>query len=273
VVTLDGTLINKGGLMTGGSSPGDRARANKWDEKSHATLKAQAEAAQRELASLGTVHATEEAVSATRHRHQQAKGELDSATADAQLTAAKEAKVKKELQAVDAASKQVQAELRTLEKKSEAQQREVDKLTAECNEVEDRVFADFSRSFGISSVREYEAKQLVEAQQKEARLLELQAQESKLHSRLQFEQRKDLPRAVEKLRASVAEDEALLSAKRAEQAKAEAASEELKRKASEAEAEVKAAREEQEAKAAELKKLKKELKQVRPFLLGRVCMA
>ena len=30
VVTLDGTLINKAGLITGGSSPQEKARVSKW---------------------------------------------------------------------------------------------------------------------------------------------------------------------------------------------------------------------------------------------------
>jgi len=47
--------------MTGGASHQDAKRANKWNEKEHQLLKARAEEAQRELASLGTVHAGEEA--------------------------------------------------------------------------------------------------------------------------------------------------------------------------------------------------------------------
>jgi len=43
------------------------------------------------------------------------------------------------------------------------------------NAVEDAVFADFSKSLNLSSVREYEQRQLVEEQQKEGRVLELQA--------------------------------------------------------------------------------------------------
>lgn len=262
VVTTDGTLINKAGLMTGGSSHQDRARANRWDEKGHATLKAQAEAASRELSTLGTVHSTEEAIAALRHRCEQAKNELSNASSDLQLTGSKESKAKKELDALKASTKEAEAELKALEKKRDAQKKEVDKLTAQCNQVEDRVFEDFSQSFGISSVREYEEKALVEAQEKETRILELQAQEAKLNSCLQFEQRKDLPRAIEKLRASVADDDAKLKAKRAEQAKADAAADGLKAKAAEVEAQVKEAKDEQEAKAVEAKKLKKECKAV-----------
>ena len=47
VVTIDGTLINKAGLITGGSSPQETARANKWNQKEHDTLKAEQEKVRR----------------------------------------------------------------------------------------------------------------------------------------------------------------------------------------------------------------------------------
>ena len=54
VVTTDGTLINKAGLMTGGSSPAERARASRWNDKEYSTLKAQADQLERELVLLGS---------------------------------------------------------------------------------------------------------------------------------------------------------------------------------------------------------------------------
>ena len=46
-------VISKAGLMTGGSSPSDRARAGKWNQKEHERLKAEAIGAARELEALG----------------------------------------------------------------------------------------------------------------------------------------------------------------------------------------------------------------------------
>ena len=40
VVTVDGTIINKAGLMTGGSSGGERARAARWNQQEYDALKA-----------------------------------------------------------------------------------------------------------------------------------------------------------------------------------------------------------------------------------------
>lgn len=42
VVTQDGSLINKAGLMTGGSSSSDTQRTRKWNQKEYETLKRQA---------------------------------------------------------------------------------------------------------------------------------------------------------------------------------------------------------------------------------------
>lgn len=52
VVTLDGTLINKAGLITGGSSPQEKARAAKWNQKEHDGLKGE----QDKVSSTGLEH-------------------------------------------------------------------------------------------------------------------------------------------------------------------------------------------------------------------------
>ena len=54
------------------------------------------------------------------------------------------------------------------------------------NAEEDRIFEAFSRSLGVASVREYEEKQLREAKEHEAQVLELQAQQAKVRSRQQL---------------------------------------------------------------------------------------
>ena len=56
------------------------------------------------------------------------------------------------------------------------------------------------RALGIASVREYEEKTLRAAREREAELLQLRQQHSKLNAQLLFERRKDLPAAADKLR-------------------------------------------------------------------------
>ena len=180
--------------MTGGSSPGDRARASKWNQNDYNNLKVALEAATRELESLGTVQSAAEKEQELLHRLDSTEQELKHARTDLQLTSSKESKFRTELGVLTTAHSQAVTDLKKLKKKRLSQQSDVERLTKQCNEEEDRIFAKFSKSLGLSSVRDYEEKQLGEAQEKEKQMLELRAQEAKLQSTLQFETRKDLPK-------------------------------------------------------------------------------
>ena len=129
---------------------------------------------------------------------------------------------------------------------------------------------------------------LREAKEREANVLELRAQEAKIRSQLQFEARKDLPGAIEKLKGTIADDEATLERKLARQAELEKEAEALRSQArdraeiaprsrrdqekeaawttfliwqvAELESEARAARDEADAKGAEVKAAKKSLR-------------
>ena len=75
------------------------------------------------------------------------------------------------------------------------------------------------------------AQVLREAKEREANVLELRAQEAKIRSQLQFEARKDLPGAIEKLKGTIADDEATLERKLARQAELEKEAEALRSQA------------------------------------------
>ena len=261
VVALDGSLINKAGLMTGGSSPGDAQRARKWNQKEYESLKRQAESAQRELAAIGSVHNGEEQRAELRHRLESAEQELANARTDLQLTTAKEASYAKEIAALDKERKSAEAKLKTLREKRSAQEHQIAALQAKSNKEEDAIFAEFSSTLGVASVREYEQKQLKDAQEKEAHILELQAHLAKLRSQLQFEQRKNLASAMKKLEATVAADEAALEQKKAEQDEVDRAAHAMGEQIAQMEREIKEAQEAQEAKAAEVKQLRRDLKE------------
>ena len=67
--------------------------------------------------------------------------------------------------------------------------------------VEDGIFAKFSKALGVASVREYEETAVTAAREREASLLALKTSASKLRSKLLYEKRRDVPKAVAKARA------------------------------------------------------------------------
>ena len=140
-------------------------------------------------------------------------------------------KLKNELANTNSAHNKAVAELRAAEDRFGKAGSAVDQLEAQRGQVEDEIFAAFSKSVGVASVREYEETSLRRAREREEHLLELKQQESKLQARLQFEQRKDLPAAAAKLEAAIGKDEETIKRKQDSLTKASADADELKQKA------------------------------------------
>jgi structural maintenance of chromosome 1 len=194
VVTTDGTLINKAGLITGGSSPQEKARANKWNQKEHDALKVEQEKIRRELDELGLPMAAEEKELALRHAVGSKQQEVQTAQSDLDLTKAKLTKHKKELTTIGSSLETARTQLVDLESKVDKGKAEASELQERADAEEDRIFSKFSASLGIASVREYEEKHVRAAREREAQLLSLKQQQSKLKAQLLFEGRKDVLR-------------------------------------------------------------------------------
>ncbi|MCJ1478471.1 Structural maintenance of chromosomes protein 1 [Lambiella insularis] len=184
-VTLDGTVIHKGGLMTGGRG---REQGRRWEDTEVDNLRKLAEKLQRDLAALPETrrNVTEE---------ETLQGDLTGL--EQKLTYAKE-----ELKAHERnlASKQkelshTKQELAEVEPKYEEKLQELDALKANLKsyqdavgEVEDEVFAGFCERLQYDNIRVYEAQQGTLQQEGAQKKLEFRQQKSKLESRLSFEQ-------------------------------------------------------------------------------------
>ncbi|WFD35856.1 Structural maintenance of chromosomes protein 1 [Malassezia cuniculi] len=161
-VSLDGTVIHKNGMITGGPSAADAARH--WDEQEFLAVQRERDRCMSELqrlhhdrfelgdeddaaAALAQLDseraAASDDVSAARRRLAAAQSELEQ-TADAAAAAADR------LAAADAAVAALQSR--------------VDDLDVLIRQADDAVFADWAQRVGVASVREYEENQLRVAQ-------------------------------------------------------------------------------------------------------------
>ena len=253
VVTIDGTVINKAGLMTGGSSGSERARAARWNQQEYDTLKVSEASMTQELVAIGSLHRSAEREQAAAHRLESKQQELKTAEADLNITKGKVAKLTADQQAARKAHAKAADEMKGLQATRGQQEAGVQALVERCNKEEDRVFASFSKGLKLGSVREYEQNSLQQEKEKELQALELKTQFDKIGSKLKFEQKKDLKGAIQKLEASIASDKELLDAKAAEQAKAEAAAAKLREQVTKVEQELGELKGAHEAKAAEVK--------------------
>lgn len=185
-VTLDGSIIHKGGNMTGGQSGKQDSR--RWEDAEVANLRKLQEKLVSELAALPESRraASEE---------ETLQGEL--AGLEQKLTYIEdEAKAQDRNQA----SKQkelahARQELGISKPKYEAKFRELQDLESTLKEfqnavsvVQDKVFADFCQRLGYDNIRTYESQQGSLQQEGAQKKLEFSTQKSRLGSRITYEQ-------------------------------------------------------------------------------------
>ena len=215
-VTLDGTVIHKGGLMTGGR--GREQNVRRWEDTEVDNLRKLQEKLIADLVALpdGRRGATEE---------EMLQGELTGL--EQKLTYAKE-----EAKALDRnqASKQkelshAQHELSQAKPKYEEKLQELQGLKDELRryrevvgEVEDEIFADFCQRIGYDNIRVYEAQQGTLQQEGAQKKLEFKTQRSRLESRISYEQQQlqETKSRIKLLEDRARQDESLVSELEAE---------------------------------------------------------
>ena len=215
-VTLDGTVIHRGGLMTGGRGRDQNAR--RWEDTEVDGLRKMAENFRSQLAGLPDTrrNATEE---------ETLQGELIGL--EQKLSYAKEEAKARERNLADKKKElaRAQKELKEVKPKFQEKSQELDSLKEQLkshrdaiSEVEDEVFADFCERLQYEDVREYEAQQGSLQQEAAQRKLEFKQQKSKLEARIDFEQKQlqGTEERIKTLEVRAQQDEALVAELEAE---------------------------------------------------------
>lgn len=215
-VTLDGSIIHKGGNMTGGQ--GTKPDSRRWDETEVENLRKLQEKLVSELTALPESRrgASEEEV---------LQGELVGLEQ-------KLAYLREEAKALERnqTSKQkelshAQQELKTVKPKYEQKLREFQNLESTLkeyedavSEIQDQVFADFCSRLGYKNIRSYEAQQGSLQQEGAQKKLEFSTQKSRLENRISLEQQQldETKGRLKTLEDRVRQDESLIKQLQAE---------------------------------------------------------
>lgn len=217
-VTLDGTVIHKGGLMTGGRGPSQQ-NSKRWEESELENLHKLKDKLLADLAALPKGHrrGTEE---------ESLQGDL--VGLEQRLSYATE-----ELKALDRnlESKRSEVEfakrqLAELTPKLREKQRALEQLDQAIREsqdavgnVEDEVYGDFCRRLGYESIRDYEAQQGSLQEEAARKKLEFTTQKSRIENQLSFEKQRlqATDDRINALKAQHERDQALIKDLKAEQ--------------------------------------------------------
>ncbi|KAI9823899.1 MAG: Structural maintenance of chromosomes protein 1 [Thelocarpon impressellum] len=216
-VTLDGTVIHKGGLMTGGRGPGQH-NSRRWEDAEVENLRRLKDKLLGELSALprgnrrgvaeetlqGELTGLEERISYAREEVKALERNLASR--------------KKELDFARRELKDFQPKYDEKSKELRGLKDNLREFQDAVGEVEDEVFADFCRRLGYHDIREYEAQQGSRQQEAAQKQLEFTMQKSKLENQLSFENQRlqSTVDRVRRLEEKSRRDEDLIAALEAE---------------------------------------------------------
>ncbi|KAI5369563.1 Putative structural maintenance of chromosomes protein [Septoria linicola] len=187
-VTLDGTVIHKGGNMTGGDGPGSSKR--RFDDAEIAKLEQLIAKFRSDIDALPKGHkrqAEEEQL-----RSELSRLDLRQKYAEEELKT-----LDRNIQSKTKELRHLESQLAELRPKYEEQAEGVQTLQetlqeqkAEVAEVEDEVFAAFCQRTGYANIREYEAQNGELQDEARAKELEFKRQTSRLENQLEYEKQR-----------------------------------------------------------------------------------
>ncbi|KAK5171781.1 Structural maintenance of chromosomes protein 1B [Saxophila tyrrhenica] len=184
-VTLDGTVIHKGGNMTGGEDPTDRKR--RFEEADVDNLRALADKFKADIEALPKGHKE-------RVEEEQLQSELNGLEAKMKYAQDEVKALDRNIESKTKELQHVQRQLREVQPKYEDQAGGVETLRQQLNEskgsiedVEDDVFAAFCQRLGYDSIRDYDRQQGSMQEEKIQKENEFRVQCSRLENSLQFE--------------------------------------------------------------------------------------
>ena len=222
-VTLDGTVIHKGGLMTGGRGPHDNKRPRFDDaemdnlNKLKDNLIAQIQALPRDRKSITDAETLRGDLVGLEQQVAYAREESKSLEKN-------EADKKKELKFVQSQLKDMKSKHDDRSNDLESLKRRLEESENEVGEVEDQVFDAFCKKHKFDNIRVYEAQQGSLQQEARDKKLQFTKQKKTLESQVAFEEGRLQTTAsrVSKLEADYQQSQELIEAREAEKSAMEA---------------------------------------------------
>ncbi|KAI5287842.1 Structural maintenance of chromosomes protein 1, partial [Ascosphaera aggregata] len=217
-VTLDGTVIHKGGLITGGKGPGDNKQAKRWEEADVTNFHKLKDKYLAELHALPKPHrkgAEEETLQGVLAGIEQklafVKEELKALERNVESK-------KKEITFAKKQLKEVKPKYLEKAKALEELNAAIEEIESFTSGVEDEVYREFCRRVGFKDIREYEAQQGSLQQEAAQKRLEFTTHRSKVESQLAFEKQRLQATAdrIDALKAQESRDRAMIEGLEAE---------------------------------------------------------
>ncbi|UJR14762.1 hypothetical protein I4U23_001752 [Adineta vaga] len=203
VVSLNGTLFSKSGVISGGSSE-LKARAKRWDEKHLDALRLRKDKLFDEYKEQQKKKRREAELINARAQLQQLESRLRYSRTDRE-TAEKKQRILLEKDLVDFNDKleAYEPKIKALQAAINEREKRISKLRIQKNKIEDAVFADFCKQIHVSNIRVYEDRELQAAEKRAQERLEFENQITKIQTMLEFERSRDTAAHMKQVRQEV----------------------------------------------------------------------
>lgn len=187
-VTIEGYVIHKAGLMTGGRLPDHKGGKRRFEEHDVQNLKKMAEKLRDELQKLPRADRRGHAEESLQSDLITLESRLHAARAEMQAFEKNVASKKKELDHEHRQLREYEPKYNEKYNELESTRQNVAKFEKAVAQVEDKIFADFCKRLGYSDIRSYEAQQGNLEQEAAEQRNKFEVQKQQLRSTLNYNQ-------------------------------------------------------------------------------------
>ena len=196
VVTVDGVLIRKSGLITGGVSASLVSRARGWEQKDLQALKDKRDELIAELAEVGRTPRVKSKEEILLNQISGLDTRLDYIQKDLAMTAGKLSDTEEDLANVQEKQEEITPSMENILQKIGERDERIDELQGNVKAKEIEIYGDFARRAGIEDIHAYEERHVRLAKEKAQKTLDFSNQIAKFKNQLQYEQSRNLGEAL-----------------------------------------------------------------------------
>ncbi|KAI8611046.1 condensin complex subunit SMC1 [Chytriomyces sp. MP71] len=204
-VTLDGTVLHRTGLMTGGMTSSSNRDSRRWEEKELEALRKARELLLNEINEISKARRKIANDEALKSEIGATESKLNVALDFMNTNKRKHVSVAKELDHLRTQIAEIEPTMHDLSEALEGKAREARTLETRIHAIEDRHFAAFCKSFGTTNVREFDAGRGTLDRELNEKRLEFETNQAQLNQQITFEkqQAKELETRIFRLQATI----------------------------------------------------------------------
>ena len=207
VVTIDGVLIRKSGLITGGVSNSLMSRAHGWEQKDIEVLKEKRDGLITQLAEVGRTLRLKNKEEVILNQISGIDTRLSYVEKDFEMTSDKLEDTTNEIQNIQDKLNDILPSIQEITERIEDRNTRMEEIENAIRDVEQQVFGDFAERAGIDDIHEYEEKHLRLAKEKAQKRMEFSNIISKLENQIQYEQSRNLEESLTTDQQRIQEDQ------------------------------------------------------------------